>query len=420
MSVKLLIKNTFYLYIITIIKILFPLLTLPYLTRILSIDIYGMVAYVKAYMAYVMLLLDFGFLLSATGDIAKAENIATVGRIAGDVFAGKIFLVLLSAVGTFILSEHMKILHQNQLFLWLYFISCALTVFIPDFLYRGIEKMEYVAIPFAASKTLVVILTYCLIKDDSDLLYIPGLEVAGNTVAATVSLCFLRKLQIRIRWGGFKRCVAEFVNSSIYFLSNFATTFFSAFTTIVVGSCMQNSDIAYWSLCVQIVAIAKGMYAPVANSLYPHMVKDKDLVLVRRIAVLFCIPLFVGSIIVIAWGQNILEIVFGRSYGYVGYLLKFLLPVIIFSFFSMLYGWPVLGAIGKIKETTLSTVLSALVQVIGIFLLIGIGWFNLISLAICCGISEGILLLIRLAVFQKNKRLFLKISPGESVSSAGY
>ena len=119
----------------------------------------------------------------------------------------------------------MKILHQNQLFLWLYFISCALTVFIPDFLYRGIEKMEYVAIPFAASKTLVVILTYCLIKDDSDLLYIPGLEVAGNTVAATVSLCFLRKLQIRIRWGGFKRCVAEFVNSSIYFFRKKATCF---------------------------------------------------------------------------------------------------------------------------------------------------------------------------------------------------
>lgn len=419
MSVKLLVKNTSYLYLITIIKILFPLLTLPYLTRILSIDTYGMVAYVKAYMAYVILLLDFGFLLSATGDIAKAENIAMVGRIAGNVFAGKIFLVLLSAIGTFILSKYIKILYQNQLFLWLYFISCALTIFIPDFLYRGIEKMEYVAIPFTVSKTLVVILTYILIKDDNELLYIPGLEITGNIVTAVVSLCFLKKLQIKIRWGGFKKCVTEFIKSSIYFLSNFATTFFGAFTTIIVGSYMLKSDIAYWSLCIQIVAIAKGMYAPIANSLYPHMIKDKDLILVKGIAILFCIPLFVGSIIIIVWGRNILEIVFGQGYGYVGHLLKFMLPVIIFSFFSMLYGWPVLGAIGKIKETTLSTVLSALVQIIGIFLLIKIGWFNLISLAICCGISEGILLMIRLAVFQKNKRLFLEISPSERVSSTG-
>ena len=97
-----------------------------------------------------------------------------------------------------------------------------------------------------------------------------------------------------------------------------------------------------------------------------------------------------------------------NHYIYVGYILRFLLPEICFSFFSMLYGWPVLGAIGKIKETTFSTILSALVQVAGIGLLIGMGWFNLISLAFCCGISEGVLLGIRLAIFQKNRALFHK------------
>lgn len=408
MSSSLLVKNTFYLYVVTIIKILFPLLTLPYLTRIFSVDVYGMVAYVKAYMSYVMLLLDFGFLLSATGDIAKAKDIAAVGRVAGNVFVGKIFLALLSAIVTFFLAGYMEILQRNQLFLWLYFLSCVLTVFIPDFLYRGIEKMKYVAIPFAISKILVIILTYCMIKKDSDLLYIPGLEILGNTVSAAVSLYFLKKLQIKIIWGGLRSCVADFVNSSIYFLSNFATTFFSAFTTIVVGILMQKSDVAYWSLCVQIVAIAKTMYAPVANSLYPHMVKNRDLAVVRRISVLFTIPLFLGSLLVIVCGPWLSGVFFGKNYIYVGYILRFLLPEICFSFFSMLYGWPVLGAIGKIKETTFSTILSALVQVAGIGLLIGMGWFNLISLAFCCGISEGVLLGIRLAIFQKNRALFHK------------
>ena len=237
---------------------------------------------------------------------------------------------------------------------------------------------------------------------------VPGLEILGNTVSAAVSLYFLKKLQIKIIWGGLRSCVADFVNSSIYFLSNFATTFFSAFTTIVVGILMQKSDVAYWSLCVQIVAIAKAMYVPVANSLYPHMVKNRDLAVVRRISVLFTIPLFLGSLLVIVCGPWLSGVFFGKNYIYVGYILRFLLPEICFSFFSMLYGWPVLGAIGKIKETTFSTILSALVQVAGIGLLIGMGWFNLISLAFCCGISEGVLLGIRLAIFQKNRALFHK------------
>ena len=55
------VKNTMYLYLITAVKMVFPLLTLPYLTRILSVEMYGVVTYAKAYTSYVQLVLDFGF-----------------------------------------------------------------------------------------------------------------------------------------------------------------------------------------------------------------------------------------------------------------------------------------------------------------------------------------------------------------------
>ena len=41
------IKNTIMLYGMSIAKIVFPLLTLPYLTRVLSVESYGVVSYVK-------------------------------------------------------------------------------------------------------------------------------------------------------------------------------------------------------------------------------------------------------------------------------------------------------------------------------------------------------------------------------------
>ena len=64
-------KNTFMLYLMNIAKMVFPLVTLPYLTRVLSVPVYGVVTYVKAVMQYMQLLLAFGFALSATRDIVE-------------------------------------------------------------------------------------------------------------------------------------------------------------------------------------------------------------------------------------------------------------------------------------------------------------------------------------------------------------
>ena len=62
------------LYIMSIAKLLFPLITLPYLTRILTEETYGFVSYVKSCMVYIQLIVDFGFILSSVKDIVKANG----------------------------------------------------------------------------------------------------------------------------------------------------------------------------------------------------------------------------------------------------------------------------------------------------------------------------------------------------------
>ena len=63
---KTFINNTIALYAMNIVKLIFPFLTLPYLTRVLSTSGYGVVTYVKAVIVYAQLFIDFGFMLSAT------------------------------------------------------------------------------------------------------------------------------------------------------------------------------------------------------------------------------------------------------------------------------------------------------------------------------------------------------------------
>ena len=86
-------KNSLMLMAMNIAKMLFPLLTLPYLTRVLSTDCYGSVVYVKSVTTYLQLLVDFGFVLSATKSIVQArEDRARQERIMGDVLLARLWL----------------------------------------------------------------------------------------------------------------------------------------------------------------------------------------------------------------------------------------------------------------------------------------------------------------------------------------
>lgn len=407
-----LLSNTIYLYILTIVKMVFPLVTLPYLTRILSVEIYGSVAYVKSYMSYVQLVLDFGFLLSATKNIAvaKGKDDTRIEYIVGNTLAEKVILLFAAVVVTFFASIFIPILYANQTFLWLYFLAIAITILLPDFLYRGIERMECVTIPYTVAKVIAIILTLILIKDDSDLMLIPVFEIISNAVAVLISFILLKKLGIRIRFSNIKIWIRDLKESAVYFISNFATTVFGALTTIIVGILLDETDVAYWSVCMQIVSAAKSLYAPISNSIYPYMVTNRDLKLVTKIRNLMTVPMIIGSVIVIFFGKQIMLIIGGENYGYAGYILKLLLPVIVASFYSMLYGWPVLGAIGKVQQTTISTIVAAVIQVGGIIIIYCLGLFNLVSLALCCGVSEIMLLVIRYGIFIKNKESFMEKS----------
>ena len=95
---KKMLHNTAMLYLMNAAKLIFPLLTLPYLTRVLSVDTYATVAYVKSVMAYAQLLVDFGFMLSATKEIVNAGNDKkTINQILADTLLAKLIL----AVGAF-------------------------------------------------------------------------------------------------------------------------------------------------------------------------------------------------------------------------------------------------------------------------------------------------------------------------------
>lgn len=402
--------NVSMLYIMNIAKLVFPLITLPYLTRVLSVDCYGVVSYVKATMVYAQLIVDFGFMLSGVKAVTEArESMEKVGIITGNVVMAKGMLSLAAFTVIMTAAFFIDILRENLIYTVLAFIPIALSTLLLEFLFRGLELMHIITVRYVIMKTISVGLTLVLVKGDGDILWIPALDILSSLVAVFLTLIEVKKLGIKIRFiqklEGSWRALKI---SGIYFVSEASTTVFGALNTILVGMFMNEADVAYWAVCLQLVSAVRAMYTPINNGIYPQMIKTRDISIVKRIIKVFMPVVIAGCLIVLIFTEPILTIAGGQKYAAAAPVMRCLVPVLFFSFPAMLFGWPVLGAIGKVKENTKTTISAALVQIAGLAALGLTGHFTIMMVGLMKSFTELCLMSFRLGYCWKFRGEFRK------------
>lgn len=404
---KNIVNNTIMLMIFNIAKIVFPFITLPYLTRILTTDSYGTVAYVKTVMSYMQIFVDFGFVLSATKDIVKnKENKNKLEFVIGDTMIARIILGLIGFFVVLILSLALPILKENLLFTMLSYVVVFESIFLMDFLFRGLEKMHFITIRFIVMKLISTALTFVLIKNDSNLLLIPILDILSSSIAILLVFFEIKKLKLKMHFSGIKNAITSIKKSFIYFISNVASTSFNALSTIIIGIYVSPTDVAYWSVCMQIIGSIQACYSPISDGIYPEMIRSKNISIIKKVLKIFLPIIGLGCIATYFLAKPVLLVLGGEKYLPAVPVLQLLIPNLFVGFLSIIFGWPTLGAIGKEKETTISTVSSIALNIVLLVILIITNTFNLYTIAIVRIITECMLFGIRYLYYRKNKELF--------------
>ena len=407
MKNKNIVNNTIMLMIFNIAKIVFPFITLPYLTRILTTDSYGIVAYVKTVMSYMQIFVDFGFVLSATKDIVKCrEDKNEMERVIGDTMVARVILGGLGFVVVLILSLALPIVRTNILYTMLSYVAVFLSIFLMDFLFRGLERMHVITIRFIVMKIISTIFTFVLIKGDQNLILIPILDIVSTLVAILMVWYEIGKMQLKLKFSEMKKVISTLKDSFVYFLSNVAATSLNALSTIIIGIYTSPTEVAYWSLCMQIIGSITACYNPISDGIYPEMIKTKNTAIIKKVLKIFMPIVLAGCIFSYFFANIGFMILGGEKYSNAVPVFRLLIPTLFFGFPAIIFGWPTLGAIGKAKETTVTTIIAISVYIIYIVRLIVTKSFTITNIAIGRSITEMVLFGTRYWFYRKYKSLF--------------
>ena len=393
-----LVENLLSQYGLQVAKYIIPFLTLPYLARVLGADAYAIRAYVLSLMTFAQVFLDCGFNLSATKDVVKCRDDArAVGNIVGDVMVAKFLLIAIGAAAVFLITLILPILQDNALYVALAYCAVVFNCLCPDFVFTGFEKMMPLTTRYLASKTLCLVLTFLLIKSPADLLLVPALDVLTSCVALLWTWVGMRRrFGVTCKFGSLKTALRTLKSSFLYFVSNASSSVHNSFLTLVIGVAVVNqSEIAYWSVMLTAVSAIQSLYSPIGSALYPHMLTRRDSSLVRKLTLVALPVVTLGCVCFALLAELVLLILGGDEYVVAAPLLRILTPVLWFSFFGMLYGWPVLGAFDKVKEMTLSTSVGAAFVILASLALLFFHALTIQTAVVLRVISEAIVCAMR-------------------------
>ena len=391
-------KNTLWQYGLQILKYLFPLLLIPYLTRILGTEGYAVYAYVLSFMGVVQTIADFGFTLSGTKKVVDLRgDTAALSRLVGAITVARLMLLCGLFVCVMVVTRFIPIMAENTAYvIWAFFATAGRTV-LPDFIFQGNERMGPLTTRYFASKGVQVALTILLVRGPGDLILVAVADVLSEIVDISWSYRAQKRMfGVGIARPTFKESFEELRVSAIYCVSNVSSSLFSGFTTVIIGLAITSkTDIAFWSLTLTTVNAVQSLYTPIANSLYPHMIKNRDFGFARKLALVALPALILGTVAYCALSKPIMLVLGGPEYVGGAHVMWMISPIFIFSFYGILIGWPVLGAMGHVKELTVSTLFTGIVNVVSLLALYLAG---LITLDVICVVRWGcdaLLLLVR-------------------------
>lgn len=396
--------NTIWQYGLQLVKYILPLLTLPYLTRVLEPDGYAVYAYVLSFMAFAQTVVDFGFNLSGTKQIAASRNVDQVNRVVGSIMQARLLLCVVAGAGCAAIGWFVPIIHANAEYAILAYIAVCGRSLAPDFLFQGKENMRPITTRYFASKGTSTALTFVFVQSAADLLWVPILDIVASAIALTWSFASARKLfGSGIARVSLREVFWEMKESGYYFVSNMASTIFSGFTTLLIGIVITDSiQISYWSLAMTAVGAVQSLFSPIISSLYPHMVVSGDFAFAKRLARVSIPFVIVGTIGFALLSDIIVAVLGGYQYADGTYVFKLVSPIIFFSFYGMFFGWPVLGAAGQVKEIMQTTIWSSAFSVAALLSITALGIASVATFAVVRSLAEALMCALRLNECRKH------------------
>ena len=330
--------NFGYLTLLQVAGYIFPFITMPYLAKVIGTTGFGKIAFASAIICWVSTIADWGFLYTATRDVAQCrDDSEKVSKIFSNVLWSRLLLTTLSFLVLVVCIFLIPSFKENSDIILVTFLMVPGHVLFPDWFFQAIEKMKYTTYFNLAIKFIFTILVFVCIRQEADYIIQPLLTSAGYIICGIVSMALiLKKWGYKLfppRWSSIRNTIN---GSSDVFLNNLMPNLYNSFSTMLLGSIAGATANGIYDGGSKFVSTATQFHNVLSRSFFPLLSRRID-----KVGVFTKINMLTGvaiATLLFAVAPLIVEIFLGPDFSESVAVLRIFSVSLVFLVMSNTYG----------------------------------------------------------------------------------
>lgn len=283
-SYTVVIENMSYITIFQVFTMLIPLITYPYLIRVLGAELYGWVITSQVLVGYFSLFVDYGFRkVTARYVSINRNNLQKLSEIVSSVMLVKLILWVISLMVYLIIIFCIQPYREHiLLFLFSYGITFNEFLF-PQFYFQGIEKMKYVTALNIFIKLIFVALIFLFIDSRDDYFFVPIFLSIGNLFGGIIALYIIfcyHHLSFYIPSTKVLRYYTK--DATPVFCTDMICTIKDKLNYFLIGGTLGMRDVAIYDLGSKLMNVVARLISVIGVALFPRMAREKNILLFKK------------------------------------------------------------------------------------------------------------------------------------------
>lgn len=362
----------------TISSLIFPIITFPYVARVLLPEGIGEVNFFLSIITYIAMFTSLGIPTYAIIEIAKTKDDDKNRSITTtEIFSLNLILTVIGYVIVGILCLTVEEIQVNIPLFLLMSTNIILITIGCEWFYQGTENFKYITVRGLFIRTICVVLLFILVRDKNDLIYYglySVLGIAGNNI---LNFFYLRK-NINIHLINFKdlKIQRHLYPSLKIFAINIIASIYLQLDTVMLGFLKDNIAVGYYTGAIKLTKMLMGITTSLGVVFLPRIssilnIGDMEQVnlLIRKtlnFIIAIALPISFGLLIM---APILIPLFCGDNYLPAITTLQILSPIISFISISYIYGQTML-ALNKINITLIISLICSIINVSANFIFI--------------------------------------------------
>lgn len=399
--------NYFFNLICNIIHVLYPIITFPYLSRVLLPAGMGKVDFINGLISYFILFAQLGIPLYGTREIAKhLKNKTALDSAFSEIFTINCITMLISYLGFVLLLIFSQKLRTDYIICLIASLSIISSCIGSSWLYNGIEKYEFITIRSLLSKILSLILVFTLVKSPNDSYIVIIIYVIELLWVNIMNLVFIRKY-VTFIMPKMRSLLSHIKPILVIFGLNIALSLNGNIELIFLGYLADDKSTGYFGAAIKLTRLIIALLSSLSTVMITRLsffLKNNQISEYKSTAtkalnyiIFIALPSSVGLYLL---APELVLLFSGNFFTESGVVLKLLSPVIFVISLSNFVGIQVLYSKGKENIVFISVIIGMVIDIFLNILLIPI--YSYKGSAYANLISQIIVLLIQITAGRKH------------------